>query len=430
MVLDVVVEGAPAPETSWWKDDVEIKSDDLVKAVHTPNFAKIMFIPAKRTLRGKYVLKAMNQHGKDTAEVEINVFGKPTVPRGPLEVTDVTKKTCHLTWKMPEDDGGHKLETYEVEKHDANLDQWLPAGKTKGTSIDLRNLSEGKAYKFLVRAVNKEGDSPDLISEEAVVAKDPFDPPSPPTKVTVSDWGVDFAQIKWHEPDEDGGAEITSYRVEMRNRDKRGWNKVATIKGGEDEALEANITEGIETGREYEFRVIGVNKAGDSENSKTSNAIVAKARFVKPKIERDMLPGEKEMFAGQTLKMSVTVTAEPPANVSFWSPSGAMLENTDAVCVKEEDGVTTLTIAEVSSDDTGIYKVKAKNSQGVDEVEVRVNVIGPPDKPKGPLEISDVNRGVIHQLLSIILKLRILVLLPVLTLPYVVTIKNCSQIGE
>ena len=40
--------------------------------------------------------------------------------------------------------------------------------------------------------------------------------------------------------------------------------------------------------------------------------------------------------------------------------------------------------------DSGVYKVKAKNTQGEDEVEVRVNVIGPPDKPKGPLEVSDV----------------------------------------
>jgi hypothetical protein len=38
--------------------------------------------------------------------------------------------------------------------------------------------------------------------------------------------------------------------------------------------------------------------------------------------------------------------------------------------------------------------------------------------------------GAIHQLLSIILKSRILFLLPVSTLPYVVKVKNDSQIGE
>jgi hypothetical protein len=39
-------------------------------------------------------------------------------------------------------------------------------------------------------------------------------------------------------------------------------------------------------------------------------------------------------------------------------------------------------------------------------------------------------RGAIHQLLSIILILRILVLLPVSTMPYVVNLKNYSLIGE
>ena len=31
MILEVPVEGAPAPETSWWRDDAEVKSDELVK---------------------------------------------------------------------------------------------------------------------------------------------------------------------------------------------------------------------------------------------------------------------------------------------------------------------------------------------------------------------------------------------------------------
>ena len=52
--------------------------------MHTSGLAKIMFIPAKRPLRGKYFLKAKNQFGEDTAEIEINVFGKPTIPRDEL----------------------------------------------------------------------------------------------------------------------------------------------------------------------------------------------------------------------------------------------------------------------------------------------------------------------------------------------------------
>ncbi len=39
-----------------------------------------------RSLAGKYVLKAKNKHGEDSAEVQIDVFGKPTAPTGPLNV--------------------------------------------------------------------------------------------------------------------------------------------------------------------------------------------------------------------------------------------------------------------------------------------------------------------------------------------------------
>ena len=56
----------------------------------------------------------------------------------------------------------------------------------------------------------------------------------------------------------------------------------------------------------------------------------------------------------------------------------------------QDEGTTTVTVSGLERKDSGMYKVKAKNSQGEDEVEVRVNVIGPPDKPKGPLEVSDV----------------------------------------
>jgi hypothetical protein len=48
----------------------------------------------------------------------------------------------------------------------------------------------------------------------------------------------------------------------------------------------------------------------------------------------------------------------------------------------------------------------------------------------GRAEREDQARGAIHQLLSSILKLRILVLSPVSNLPYVVKVKNYPLIGE
>ena len=88
-----------------------------------------------------------------------------------------------------------------------------------------------------------------------------------------------------------------------------------------------SISQGIEAGEEYEVRVAAKNKvsdddndddddffdtstaaffqAGESESAKSSNSFVAKARFVRPKIDRDALGGQKELFAGITLIVSV-----------------------------------------------------------------------------------------------------------------------------
>ena len=40
--------------------------------------------------------------------------------------------------------------------------------------------------------------------------------------------------------------------------------------------------------------------------------------------------------------------------------------------------------------DAGIYKLILKNSEGVSQIQFRVNVLSPPTKPEGPLEATNV----------------------------------------
>ncbi len=58
----------------------------------------------------------------------------------------------------------------------------------------------------------------------------------------------------------------------------------------------------MSAGNDYEFRVIALNKGGESEPSPVSNTIHAKIRFIKPKINRDVFPSEKTVHATQTLR--------------------------------------------------------------------------------------------------------------------------------
>ncbi|XP_059095455.1 twitchin-like [Tigriopus californicus] len=386
LILEVPVDGTPAPETSWWLGDAEVKSEGIVKVSHNPNMAKLVLIPAKRSGCGKYTLKAKNQHGEDKATVDVEIFGRPEIPQGSLEVSNVTKKTCLLSWKPPKDDGGAPITTYEIERMETTSEQWLPVGKTKGTSFEVKNLGEGKEYKFLVRAVNKFGDSPDLILEESITAKDEFNPPSQPGPPEICDWGQDFADLRWNTPEEDGGAQIETYRIEIRNRDKRVWQTAASV--SESDAV---INDHIQPENEYEFRVVAINRAGESEHSKTSKPMVAKERFVKPKIDRSTL-GDKSILAGQALRLTANTVGEPPAQISWWSPSGAKYEDSEVVEVQASSNMSTLVLKQVTLQDSGSIKVKAKNSEGLDETEVKINVTGPPGKPIGPLEVSSVHQ--------------------------------------
>lgn len=172
--LDINIIGEPAPVVTWYFKEKELQSDEQIRIDNIDYNTKFFIMRAKRAQSGKYVIKAKNSQGEDTAEVEITVIGKPSKPKGPLEVSDVTKNGCKLKWKKPEDDGGVPVDFYEIEKLDPLTGQWIPCGKSTEPEANITGLQEGKPYKFRIRAVNKEGESDDLETEGSIIAKNPF----------------------------------------------------------------------------------------------------------------------------------------------------------------------------------------------------------------------------------------------------------------
>ena len=99
----------------------------------------------------------------------------PGAPTGPLEVKDVFKDRCRLSWKPPKDDGGVEVDHYEVEAMDTSTGEWVEVGKVKGdTQFGVTGLKAKRKYKFRVKAVNSEGKSEPLVTEKETLAKDPW----------------------------------------------------------------------------------------------------------------------------------------------------------------------------------------------------------------------------------------------------------------
>lgn len=67
--------------------------------------------------------------------IEVFQKGKPTKPKGPLDVSNVHDTGCKLKWDAPEDDGGMPIKEYEIEKMDLATGKWVRCGK-----VSLRNL--------------------------------------------------------------------------------------------------------------------------------------------------------------------------------------------------------------------------------------------------------------------------------------------------
>ena len=112
--FDVPVIGEEPPKKTWTLNDAPLNLDKDHVVTSEEYKTKFVVRDAQRRDAGIYTLTATNTSGTDTATVKVIVLDKPTAPRGPLDVSDVTKDSCHLSWKAPEDDGGQDISHYVV----------------------------------------------------------------------------------------------------------------------------------------------------------------------------------------------------------------------------------------------------------------------------------------------------------------------------
>lgn len=102
------------------------------------------------------------------------MVSKPSKPKGPLEVSDVTAEGCKLKWDKPDDDGGEPVDHYVIERMDVDTGRWVPCATSKTPEAEVTGLNEGKDYMFRVKAVNSEGESEPLETAIPTTAKNPY----------------------------------------------------------------------------------------------------------------------------------------------------------------------------------------------------------------------------------------------------------------
>lgn len=387
--FDIRVTGEPAPTTKWLLGKREVKPNERVRVQHADYQTKLMVRAATRAESGTYTIEAENINGKDTADVKVIVLDRPGQPNGPLRVQDVHATGATLKWSPPEDDGGQPIDSYVVEKMDEVTGRWVPAGETDGpqTQLAIDGLTPGHKYKFRVRAVNKQGKSEPLATQHAIEAKNPFDEPGKPGTPTIRDYDTDFVELEWKRPESDGGAPISGFVIEKKDKYSPDWERCAEIDG---DVTTGRVPDLIE-GQQYEFRVRAVNKAGPGEPSDSTGKHVARPKNLAPKIDRNFMLNVK-VRAGQNFELDVPVIGEPPPTKE-WSLRDNMIIQTDRIRLTNEPYRTKLRVIDAKRADSGEMQLVARNSNGVDRASVMVVVLDVPGPPEGPLRPEDVTHS-------------------------------------
>ena len=139
------------------------------------------------------------------------------------------------------------LRNYIVEKRDKKSGDWVRCNDAvNGTSVTIPKLKEGHEYEFRVLAENMNGVSEPLITEKAILVKNPFSmsefiellsitfllsfqaEPGQPGSPECSSRDRNHIALKWAPPRNDGGNPVKGYIIERREKaaKKRDWTKI------------------------------------------------------------------------------------------------------------------------------------------------------------------------------------------------------------
>ena len=116
-----------------------------------------------------------------------------------------------------------------------------------------------------------------------------------------------------------------------------------------------------------------------------------KARFAPPKIDRTNLD-TKVVKVNQQVVIEVDVTGEP-APETTWMINDEVIKGEGVLKAAHGPLHTKLMMIPAKREFCGTYKIKAKNSSGEDEAEVKVVIRGKPGPPEGPLEVFDITKN-------------------------------------
>ena len=147
--------------------------------------------------------------------------GKPTS----LTATADGQTEIALSWRAPSADGGADITGYriEVSTNGSNWSNLVADTDSSSTSYSHTGLTAGSTRHYRVSAINSAGTGPASDSDSATT--DAATKPGKPTGLTATADSQTEIDLSWSAPSDDGGADITGYRIEVSTNGSS-WNNL------------------------------------------------------------------------------------------------------------------------------------------------------------------------------------------------------------
>ena len=254
-----------------WGKWTEIPNSDSATTFHT-------FNGLTNGKEYRYRVRAVNAHGESKPAPHTSPYYVSAIPTGPPALPTGLAATAGdqsvtLSWSDPDNSTITRYE-YQVNhnatdsENFAGWTQWteIPGSDSSTTSHGFTGLTNGREYRYKVRAVNDTGVSkaaPDAAPGYVSATLD--GPPLRPTGLAATA-GDQSVTLTWNDP---GNPSISGYEYQV-NHDNTGtgnlsgWSAWADIPDSGSSTTSHAFT-GLTSGKEYRYKIRAVNARGESE---------------------------------------------------------------------------------------------------------------------------------------------------------------------
>ena len=223
-------------------------------------------------------------------------------------------------------------------------------------------------------AINEEGQGAYSRPSESVTIKDPYDVPTQPGPIDISDLTDTSCLLTWKPPIRDNGSPIIEYIIEQRFKTDPSFTRVTTV---------APVTgcfyrlEDLMTNGEYEFRIAARNQAGYSAYSQTDRSIVIRQprQGIAPRIEKLI---NQTVTGGSQGRIEATIIGAPEPEIIWYRGGRKLPLTTGRYTSSLAQGILVLYIKEVQENDAGQYTLEIQNEFGSDSKTTQLTVLAAP----------------------------------------------------